>query len=234
MNKPLLFLPESCVQAVFLKREKRFIIHGLLNQKAVTAHTNNSGSMLGLLRPGSSMLLSPSDNPRRKLPYTLELIRHQNFWVGVNTMVPNRMLRLAWENSLIPELQGFNAFRPEVKIEGSRLDALLQGPRGRLWVEAKNVTLVEDERACFPDAPSARAGRHMLELARLARSGDQVACFYLVQRRDCRCFGPADFIDQDFTSALKEAFDCGLQIMAYKALINRQGISLGQRLPLVW
>ncbi|MFW5731219.1 MAG: DNA/RNA nuclease SfsA [Desulfonatronovibrionaceae bacterium] len=234
MSQPFLSLPGSCVQAVFLKREKRFIVHGLLNHTAVTAHTNNSGSMLGLLRPGRSMLLSPADNPRRKLPYTLELIRHENFWVGVNTLIPNRMLKLAWNKRLIPELEGFTAFRSEAGTEGSRLDACLEGQKGRLWVEAKNVTLVEDGRACFPDAPSVRARRHMLELARLAGSGDKAACFYLVQRPDCSCFGPADFIDQDFARALEEAVHNGLEIWAYKTRIDQQGISLDQRLPLVW
>lgn len=234
MNNPTIPIPENSITAVFEKREKRFIIRARLSNKAISAHTNNSGSMLGLLRPGRDIFLSRSDNSRRKLPYTLELVRHDGFWVGVNTLTPNRMLRLAWENSLIPEFSGYDNFRPEAVFGQSRLDACLEGPQGRMWVEAKNVTLVEDERACFPDAVSVRAARHMQELTHLARQGHKVACFCLVQRPDCKCFGPADFIDPHFAVVLKKAVDAGLQILPYKAVVCETGISLGQKLPVFW
>lgn len=197
----------------------------------VSAHTNNSGSMLGLLKSGREIILSKSDNPARKLPYTLELIREDGFWVGVNTLTPNKILRLAWENSLIPEFEGYVSYRSEAIIGQSRLDACLEGPAGKMWVEAKNVTLVENERALFPDSVSIRAAKHMLELTALARQGHEVACFFLVQRPDCRCFGPADFIDPVFARLLRNASDNGLKIMAYKTIINESSISLGERLP---
>ncbi|MFN2267441.1 MAG: DNA/RNA nuclease SfsA [Desulfonatronovibrio sp.] len=234
MKDNTLDLPDNCFKAVFQKREKRFIIHGFKDDQPISAHTNNSGSMLGLLRPGREMVLSIAENPDRKLPYTLELIRHDNFWVGVNTLTPNRMLKLAWQNSLIPEFQGYEQFRPEARAGQSKLDACLQGTNGTLWVEAKNVTLVEDERACFPDAVSKRATKHMFELISLAEQGYSIACFYLIQRPDCRCFGPADFIDPEFALALKSAEDKGLKILAYKTYIDDTGISLGQRLPVFW
>lgn len=234
MRSNHLQLPSPCYRAIFQQREKRFIIKALLNGQPVMAHTNNSGSMLGLLRPGREILISRSANPRRKLPYTLELIKMDGFWVGVNTSVPNRMLRLAWKNRLIPELCGYEHYRPEAGAGQSRLDALLEGTQGKLWVEAKNVTLVEDERACFPDAVSKRAARHMAELTDLARSGHRIACLYLVQRPDCRCFGPADFIDPHFADAFKLAYDNGLEILAFKTEIDETRISLGQRLPVFW
>lgn len=190
--------------------------------------------MLGLLRPVRTIVASRSDNPRRKLPYTLELVKHDDFWVGVNTLVPNRMLKAAWENRAIPELKGFTEFKAEARVGRSRLDACLQGPDGIMWVEAKNVTLVEDERACFPDAVSARASKHMQELASLAGQGHKIACFYLVQRPDCRCFGPADFIDPVFAAEMKKAFNRGLEVLAYSTVIDEKGISLGPRLPLSW
>ncbi|RQD66591.1 MAG: DNA/RNA nuclease SfsA [Desulfonatronovibrio sp. MSAO_Bac4] len=234
MKSNTLRLPDNCFKAVFQKREKRFIIQGLKDGQPVSAHTNNSGSMLGLLRPGREMVLSISENPARKLPYTLELIKQDNFWVGVNTLTPNKMLRLAWQNRLIPEFQGYEHFRPEAKAGQSRLDACLQGADGTLWVEAKNVTLVEDERACFPDAVSKRATKHMFELISIAEQGYSIACFYLIQRPDCHCFGPADFIDPEFARTLKLAADKGLKILAYKTHIDEAGISLGQRLPVFW
>ncbi len=227
-------LPANSFKAIFESREKRFIIKALADGMPITAHTNNSGSMLGLLRHGREIILSKSDNPNRKLPFTLELIKNDDFWVGVNTHTPNRMLRIAWENMLIPELQGYEHFRSEAKVGHSRLDACLDGPFGKLWIEAKNVTLVEDERACFPDAVSERASRHMEKLTALSRQGHRVACFFLVQRPDCRCFGPADFIDPCFSRLFRQAYECGLEILAYKAVVQDTGINLGERLPVFW
>ena len=227
-------IPKDSVKAVFEKREKRFTIHARIMGKPVAAHTNNSGSMLGLLRSGREILLSRSNNPRRKLPYTLELVREQDCWVGVNTLTPNRMLRLAWKNMLIPELEDYERFRAEARIGQSRLDACLEGPDGRMWIEAKSVTLVEDERACFPDAVSIRASKHMQELIGLSRLGHRVACFCLVQRPDCKCFGPADFIDPDFAALFRTAADCGMEILAYKTIIDETSITLGKRLPVFW
>lgn len=226
------FLDTNCVQAVFQSREKRFTVHGLISGTAVAAHTNNSGSMLGLLRPGQKMVLSPAANPARKLPYTLEMVHTGQFWVGVNTYTPNRMLRLAWQNSLIPELKGFEHFRSEARIGQSRLDAVLHGTGGRMWIEAKNVTLMEEDKAYFPDAMSKRASRHMQELMLMADAGYKTACFYLVQRPDCHCFGPADFIDPEFAEMLRQAVRKGLMILAYDTIIDPEGITLYRPLPL--
>lgn len=225
-------LPRDCIQARFYSREKRFLIRASRNGNEILAHTNNSGSMLGLLRPGRTVLLSPAQNPKRKLPYTLEMIRVEGFWVGVNTLVPNRMLHLAWQDQLIPELAGYEHFRSEAGTGKSRLDARLEGSRGRLWIEAKNVTLVEDDKAYFPDAVSKRAARHMEELIQLSRAGYNVACFYLVQRSDGKCFGPADFIDPEFAQVFSRALSEGLKVLAYSTRIDSSGIALEKRLPL--
>jgi len=230
-EKRTISLPEDCIRAVFQFREKRFIIRALKDEALISAHTNNSGSMLGLLRPGSSLVLSPARSPRRKLPYTLELVRTHGFWTGVNTSVPSRMLRLAWKNRLIEEFADYENFIPEARTGKSRLDALLEGRKGRMWVEAKNVTLVEGNKGYFPDAVSTRAARHMEELMRLAGAGYNVACFYLVQRPDCSCFGPADFIDPVFTHLFLAAMRRGLKVLAYGTVVSPSGITLGERLP---
>lgn len=226
------FLDKQCIQAYFLSREKRFIIRCIADGRPVSAHTNNSGSMLGLLRPGRKLILSPAANPARKLPYTLEMVHTGHFWVGVNTYTPNLMLRLAWQNSLIPELKGFKHFRSEARIGDSRLDAVLEGQQGRMWIEAKNVTLMEEDKAYFPDAVSKRATRHMQELMLMADAGYKIACFYLVQRPDCQCFGPADFIDPEFANMLREAVQKGLMVLAYDTIIDPEGITLYRPLPL--
>lgn len=196
-------------------------------------HCNNSGSMMGLLRPGNEVLISPSSNPKRKLPYTLELVRSNGTWVGVNTLTPNRLLRGAWERGLLEEVKGYSSFHPEAQVGENRIDALLSAPGRRLWIEAKNVTLVEFDVAFFPDAITHRGQRHLHRLMTLAAEGERTACFYLVQREDARCFGPADFIDPEYAELFWEAVNTGVEIWPYRATISSNGISLGPRLPLV-
>jgi len=226
-------LGDGCRRAVFKRREKRFLVLVELDGQDVWVHTNNSGSMLGLLRPGREVLISPAGNPKRKLPYTLELVRIDGIWVGVNTLVPNRMLRYCFEGKLIPEMDGYTAFRAEARVGQSRLDALLDGPSGKLWIEAKNVTLVEEEVAYFPDAVTLRGQKHLRELMSLAAQGIRVACLYLVQREDARCFAPADFVDPVFADLVWKAEEAGVEMWPYLAVVSPEGIGMGKRLSLV-
>ncbi len=233
MDTKLLSLGPGCRTALFVKREKRFLVQVDLDGRKIWVHTNNSGSMLGLLKPGRTVLISPAANPARKLPYTLEMMRVGGVWVGVNTLVPNRMLRHCFEHRLLPEFSGYTEFRAEVKVGGSRLDARLRGPEGDLWVEAKNVTLVEDEVAYFPDAVTVRGQKHLQELMNLAAPGVRVACFYLIQRSDARCFGPADFIDPAFADLVWKSREAGVELWPYQTVAGPHGIGMGPRLPVV-
>jgi sugar fermentation stimulation protein A len=229
----LLKFPILSRTAVFVAREKRFLVHVLLDGRPVTVHTNNSGSMLGLLRPGMEVFISPASSPKRKLPYTLELVRPCGDWVGVNTSTPNRLLRRAWETAAIPELRGYSDFTPEAVHGDSRLDARLSGPVGEFWIEAKNVTMVEDGVACFPDAVTERGQKHLLELMNLAESGVRVGVFLAVQRPDGGCFGPADFIDPRFAELFWMAVGKGVEFLPHVVHASPEGIALGHRLPLV-
>jgi sugar fermentation stimulation protein A len=219
-------------KAVFCRREKRFLIEVEADGERFWVHCNNSGSMLGLLRRGARVLISPALGRDRRLAYTLELVQLDSIWVGVNTLVPNRILHLAWKAGILPEVLGYEHFRREAKVGQSRLDAVLNGPCGTLWIEAKNVTLVEDDAACFPDAVTTRGQKHLRELIQLAHKGDRVACFYLVQRPDADCFGPADFIDPAFADLFRQALREGVEAWPYRALVSPDGIGLGPRLPL--
>jgi sugar fermentation stimulation protein A len=233
---PLLPFPDGCRRVRLVRREKRFRVlvrDPVAGGEGFWVHTNNSGSMLGLVRPGAEALVSPAANPRRRLAWTLELVRVHGFWVGVNTMTPNRLLAAAWQAGRLPEAAGCTALRREARQGDSRLDFRLEQASGEpLWVEAKNVTLVEDAVAAFPDAVTLRGQKHMDELAALARQGTRAACFFLVQRPDASCFGPADYVDPDYARAFWRALDAGVEAWPYQALVSLAGIHLGPRLPL--
>ncbi len=232
---PLLPFPQGCRKAVFIRRFKRFFVECEDGDERFLAHTNNSGSMLGLTRPGLPVLLSPAANPDRKLPYTLELIDLPGAkgWVGVNTLTPNRILRAAWDSKQLPWAEGYTRFQSEAKRGTSRLDALLTGPGlPPLWVECKNVTLVEDEVATFPDAISERAQKHLKEMTAIVRSGMRGAFFYCVQRPDGRCFAPADYIDPVYAALYEEARQAGVESRPHRILASELGLDIGEALPL--
>lgn len=232
-SDPVIKFPEKSLIATFLRREKRFLVEVETKGKRFWVHCNNSGTMLGLLRPGADVLISPAPGTGRRLPYTLELIKLADMWVGVNTLTPNRMLRKAWELGLISEMAPYTEYRSEARHAASRLDARLTGNGGALWVEAKNVTLVEDGAAYFPDAVTQRGQKHLRELMALAGAGDRVACFYLIQRSDARCFGPADFIDPHFSQLFYEALEAGVEMWPYQASVSPEGIGLFRPLPIL-
>ncbi len=228
---PLLPFSGPARQARLLGRRKRFLMDVEDAGGPFTAHTNNTGSMLGLLRPGCRALLSVSQAPGRKHPCTVEALELWDFWVGVNTGVPTRLLRAAWAAGAMPECAGYADFRTEPAFEGGRLDALLTGPAGELFVETKNVTMVEDCQAQFPDAPSERARKHLAELSRLARSGRRAALFLAVQRPDAECFAPAWAVDPLYGEEFHKALDAGVEAWPYVVSVSPLGYGLGRRLP---
>ena len=219
-----------------LRRYKRFLtdVH-LASGEAVTAHCPNSGRMTGCAEPGRPVYLSFHESPRRKLKYTWELIDMPGSLVGVNTLVPNRLVALAAAAGRVPELDGYAAIRTEVAVGGhTRLDLGLTDHEGRItFVEIKNCTLVEDGRAFFPDAVTARGRKHLEVLAELRRAGHRSLIFFLVQRMDAESFSPADRIDPDYGRALRRAMDQGVEALVYDTTIDLEGIALNRRLPLI-
>ena len=188
---------------------------------------------MGLLRKGRPVLMSHSSNPKRKYAYTLEAIKIDTHWCGVNTMIPNRLLRPLFLHGRLPLPEGYSDVATEVRTGKSRLDGLLTGPGlPKWWLEAKNVSLVEEEVAYFPDAITARGARHMDDLGGLVEQGDKASCIFIVQRSDARCFSPADFIDKAYAEAFTRALEKGVQMWVFQTSVDRGGIRLQGQLPL--
>ncbi len=118
MTTDYLYHYPTLYPGILLRRYKRFFADvELASGEVVTAHCPNTGPMTGVCIPGNLVQLSKSDNPNRKLAYTWELIQvddHQPTWVGVNTGLPNRIVKLALEKNLFPELGKYDQIRGEV------------------------------------------------------------------------------------------------------------------------
>ena len=199
-----------------IKRYKRFLADiELSTGEVVTAHCPNSGSMKGCADPGSPVWISTSDNPKRKLKFTWELIHTRGTYIGINTQVPNRLVKDAVANGQVPELGAITAVKSEVKTsDHTRLDLMVTGEdNARTYVEIKNCTLVEDGLAMFPDAVTTRGQKHLDELVRLKQEGHGAVIFYLIQRTDARLFTPAAAIDPVYAEKLVRARENGVQII---------------------
>lgn len=209
-----------------IKRYKRFLADVELDTgETVTAHCPNSGSMKGCADPGSPVWISTSDNPKRKLKYTWELIHTRGTYIGINTQVPNRLVRDSVANGLVPELGPVAEVKPEVKTsDHTRLDLLVTGENGeKTYVEIKNCTLVEEGLARFPDAVTTRGQKHLEELVRLKQEGHGAVIFYLIQRTDARRFTPAADIDPVYAEKLAWAKDNGVAIITRDVTFDLSG-----------
>lgn len=223
---------KELVHGRLIKRYKRFLADVVLDDGSeVTAHCTNSGSMKSCLEEGAEVWLSPVDDPKRKTRFTWEMIRIGSGWVGINTSNPNT-LAYEWVNQgLIPGLEGLAGLRREVKWEDSRFDLYGEGAEGACYIEVKNVTLKEEEKALFPDAVTERGRKHLNTLIRVKQSGLRAVMLYIVQRMDVKIFSPAREIDTAYAEALDEAVRQGVDILVAQAEVSPNGISFHKMLP---
>lgn len=227
-------LSSQLIAGTLIRRYKRFLADvALKDGTVITAHTPNSGSMLGCAVPGSPVLLSTSRSLTRKYPHTWELVQVNGNWIGINTGYPPKLVAEGIENGTIAELQGYRVIRPEVACGNSRIDLLLEGENPPCWVEVKNVTLVEERVALFPDAVTTRGQKHLAELRHRVGKGERGVIFYVVQREDAEAVAPADRIDPEYGRLLREVVSQGVEPLAYRATVSPTEIRLEKRLPVL-
>jgi sugar fermentation stimulation protein A len=220
---------EPLLPARLIRRYQRFLADVRLEDGNVaTVHCPNSGSMCGCLGEGWPVLLSRSDNPKRKYPLTWEMVHDGRGWIGINTHLANRLAAEAIADGVIGELAGYEAIRREVPYgASSRVDLVLEGHRGPCYVEVKNVTMVDERgRYAFPDAVTERGRKHLVELSSMVASGHRAVMLFVIQRSDGRGFAPADNVDPRYAEAVRHAFDTGVEILAYRADVQPEAIEV--------
>ncbi|MEM0987056.1 MAG: DNA/RNA nuclease SfsA [Pseudomonadota bacterium] len=224
------------IPAKLVKRYNRFLADVVLEdgRGAVTAHCPNPGSMMGLKAPGSRVWLSASDNPKRKLKYTLELVEADGGLVAINTNNPNRLAEEAIRNGTIAEVQGFETLQREVKYGvNSRIDILLErSDAGLTYVEVKNCHLMRSPGlAEFPDSVTSRGAKHLVELAEMVKEGHRAVMLFIVQRSDCARFETAEDLDPTYHAGLKAAADAGVDVLVYDCHVSTTDIRVRSALP---
>lgn len=227
-------LPYPLLEGIFLRRYKRFFTDiELLDGTVVIAHTPNTGSMKQCAIAGHKVLISTTDNPKRKLKYTLELIRIGHHWVDTHTQRTNRVVEEALRNNKIESLKDFR-LQPEYKFGESRIDFYLEKSADKVLLEVKNVTLCcRETTACFPDAVTTRGQKHLRELLAAKKQGYRAVIFFLVQRGEATEFSPADDIDPDYGRLLREVVAGGVEAMAYKTIVTPEENRVGEPIPVI-
>ena len=226
--------PSPLLKGRLIKRYKRFLADVQLETgDVITAHCPNPGSMLGLKTPDSECWVSRSDNPKRKLQYTLEIMRADGTLVAINTNNPNTLAREAIENGTIAPLAEFTTLRREVAYgANSRIGLLLEGtPDGTSWVEVKNCHLMRTPGlAEFPDSVTKRGTKHLGELALKAQQGDRAVQLFIVQRADCRVLRPAEDLDPEYAKALRSAASKGVEVYAHACEVSLSSIQVSHQI----
>ena len=218
---------EKILEGFFIKRYKRFFVDLKFDNKIVTAYCPNTGSLLGLLKEGSKVLVSKVKNPNAKLKYRLEAIKDFKTFVGVNTSLPNDIVFSAMkEKKILQEIKG--DLKKEVKYgKNSRVDIFASHPNGDTYIEVKSVTLSRKKNlAEFPDAVTSRGSKHLIELSNMSEKGSKCFLIYLIQRNDVDKFSIAKDLDNEYYENSLIAKKSGVKFRAFKCNVSVKGINI--------
>lgn len=218
----------------FVSRDNRFRATVEVGGQCVFAHVPNSGRMRELLAPGADVRLLPAFAPGRVTAYDLTLVRIPAGWACIDARLPPRLVGEWLAKGGGGPLTGWLVEKAEVRHGASRLDLLLRRGDERCWAETKSVTLVRDGTALFPDAPTARGRRHLLELQGLAQDGTCAAVVFVVQREDAVRFRPNDETDPEFGAALRQAADAGVRVLCLYCRVDEGGVEVVGEVDTNW
>jgi len=226
-----MLLPNNLIKASFTERLNRFAILAEVDGQQVLCHVANSRRLRELLSLENTIWLTAAPvGTGRKTTHDLRLVEIEGVLVSADSRLPNRLLREAIESNRLEEFAGFNQVRGEVTYGDSRLDIVLNGPDSTCFVEAKSVTLVENRVALFPDAPTSRGRKHVLNLCAAVEEGYRAAVAFVVQRPDADFLEPSVKSDPELYDALLLAEKTGVEIYAYRCSVSMEEISISGRI----
>ena len=225
---------ETLIAGQFIKRYKRFFVDVKIGNEKVVAHCPNTGSMMGLLKKGNNVWVSKSNNPKRKLKYTLQIIEDQKSKVGINTHLTNKIVFEALDKRTIKNFENLDKIQSEVKFgKNTRFDFLITEKYKKTFIEVKNVTLCREKKiAEFPDAITSRGSKHIQELMEANKKGYKIYLFFVIQRNDCNKFKLAKDIDPEYCELLLKAVKKNLKILCYDCKFSPKGIELNREIQL--
>jgi len=226
---------KSLIKGKLIKRYKRFFADIKVNKEIVVAHCPNTGSMKGLLDEGNEVFISKNDDPKRKLKYTLEIIKVKKNLVGINTHMANKIAQHGLSNNLVIELKDIDNIKPEVFFnKETRFDFLVEKNKQKIFVEVKNVTLFRDQKiAEFPDTITSRGSKHLLTLIDATKKGYKSYILFLIQIEGIEKFKIAKDIDKEYYKNYLLAKKAGVNFLAYRCIINSKEIKIEKKIKII-
>ena len=219
------------IKGKLIKRYKRFFADIEVNNKTVTAHYPNTGSMMGLLDEGNDVWVTRHNDPKRKLKFTLEMIKVKKRIIGVNTHRANRIVEHALNNKLIDEFKSIKNIKAEFKYsDDTRFDFLCD----KKILEVKNVTLLRDDNVAeFPDAVTSRGSKHLKMLINSIKKGYKPYVLFLTQIQDINKFKIAKDIDVNYYKNYIEAKKAGVNFIAYRCYLSSKEIRIEKKINII-
>lgn len=212
------------IGGIFVKRPNRFSAEITIAGKSETAHLPNSGRLKELLVPGNAVLVTPAANTERKTRYTLKAVKHEDTWVSIDSTAVNDLIGDALKTDRLTQFGKIREFKREVVYKGSRFDFYVVETNGReCFLEIKSVTLVKERIAMFPDAPTERGRKHLMDLIDAVKNGYRAMVIFCIQRPDADAFRPYDENDPPFGKALREAKKNGVEVYAFRCNVDNNG-----------
>ena len=226
---------KKLIKGKLVKRYKRFFTDVKLSKEIVIAHCPNTGSMMGLLNEGNEVYISRNNDPKRKLKYTLEIIKVKKNLVGVNTHFANKIAHHGLSNNLVKEIMNNDNIKPEVFFDKeTRFDFLIKKNKQKIFVEIKNVTLFRNEKiAEFPDAVTSRGSKHLRTLIKATKKGYKSYLLFLIQIEGIENFKIAKDIDKEYYENYLLAKKAGVKFLAYRCKISAKEIKIEKKIKII-
>ena len=225
---------KTLISGQFIKRYKRFFVDVRLKNTIVTAHCPNTGSMMGLLNKGNNVWLSKTDNEKRKLKYTLQIIENKNTKIGINTQLTNKIVLEGLKKNIFENFNNIETIQREVKFgKNTRFDFLISNNNKKSFIEVKNVTLSRKKGVAeFPDAVTSRGVKHIDELLKASKKNYNIYLVFVIQRDDCNQFKIAKDLDPKYYQTLIKAVKKKLNILCYDCKFSTKGIKVNNEIKI--
>ena len=213
---------QKIIKGEFVVRVNRFTAKVKIETAEVLCHVKNTGRLRELLVEGTEVYLEKADNPTRKTAYSLIAVKKDGFLVNIDSQAPNKMVREWLEEHKTENKMLY--LKPECTFGNSRFDFYMETEQKKEWIEVKGVTLVENEIAMFPDAPTQRGMKHIEELIRAVQEGYSAKIIFVIQRKGVKAFSPNKVMHPDFAEALRKAAEVGVEILAYDSIVTENSV----------
>jgi len=229
-----MFINKKIFTAEFISRPNRFQAYVKLGGQELMVHVPNTGRCREILIPGITVLLREELNPTRKTLYDLIAGYKDNKLINIDSQIPNKVVEEALKDRKIESLAKYNIIQREKSFGNSRFDFKLSNDMGEeYYLEVKGVTLELEGKSTFPDAPTERGRKHLLELIEAKKLGFGAGVLFLIQMNGISVFSPNDEMDEEFGEALRLAFKNDVDIFAYECEVGEESITLSKSVKIV-